>query len=379
MMKKKIICLFLSLCLSATIFAQQKITIPVKPASVIQHEKQLVMRTNLYPKPPAFGQGIRLAIFQNRDELNSQKAITYNLEQLKLAVQKAKAYGAQLISFPELYMAGDSLTAPMVRKWAEFQNGPAIKQVEQIAKQYHMGIIFPYPEKARYKKGLHYYDSIAVIGPEGKLIENWRKIMLFGYQDRLDFNAGNGPYRVIKINGFPFAVQVCYEAEFFEAQRILALKGAKLIVVPNATYTYNRLANGKSANYPDVGKLLMPAYAFANNIFVAFSNHTGYEPIGKSLHIFQGNSLVAAPNGKIILQAKPKQTTLLIVDIVPKAYPPNHPEQANYLKDRRPRVFDYLVKNKVDFGGGYTYPKYPKGEYDYPELKKIEKTQPANP
>ncbi|MCP3966432.1 MAG: nitrilase [Lentisphaerae bacterium] len=348
----------LVLLFSLTTFAQLKITIPDKPPAVIDYEKQLVTRTNLYSKPPAFGKGIRLAVFQNRDKVNSQKAITYNLAQFKMAVKEAKAYGAQMVSFPELYMVGDSLEPDMVKKWAASQDGPIIKEVGEVAKKYNMGIIFPYPEKAQYKGKLRYFDSVAVIGPQGKLLENWRKVMLFSTSDRQNFDAGSGPYRIVKVNGFPFGVLICYEAEFFEAQRILALKGAKLIVVPNATFTYSLLPDGKSANYPNVGNILMPAYAFANNTFVAFSNHTGYEPLDESVQIYQGNTLVAGPDGQIILQAKPKQTTLLIVDIVPEAFPPNHPGNTNYLKDRRPRLFHYITKDKVDFDGGFSYPKF---------------------
>lgn len=345
------------------------------PQSVLDAQKSLVFRTNIYANPPANGQGIRLAVYQSRDHVGTKQAMEDNFKQLVSAVMKAKKYQVQLISFPELYLTGYSLDPQLAQKLSVYKNSEYIKRVQQVAKNNQMAIILPYAEKAKDKFGkLQYYDSIALIDSDGKLLESYKKTHLFALAERLNWSAGNGPYNVYQLNGFPVGLLNCYEAEFPELQRILALKGAKLIVIPTAADNFYTKPSGQITKvpYPDISKLLIPAAAYANNIFIAYSNRTGYEDLGKDKWLFQGNSVIADPHGKILLAAQHRQNTLLIADILPSAYGPTHPENANYLRDRRPQLYQELTKNKVQFDNGYTYPSYPKGEYDYPGYKEIE-------
>ena len=361
-----LICLTLFLA-SCVVYAEQ----PIYPASVVKGQKSLVYRMNIYAKPPAYGEGVRLAIFQNRDHVGTKKAMAYNFKQLVRAVKAAKQYGAQIISFPELYLTGYALDPKLAHELAQFSNGPYIRKLQNVAKKNNIAIVLPYAEKAKGKDGkLHYYDAIAFINSKGKLLESYKKTHLFAIAERMNWSAGNGPYKVFKINGFPIGILNCYEAEFPELQRILALKGAKLIVIPTAADHYYIMPSGQRTKvpYPDVSRLLIPAAAYANNIFIAYSNHVGFEHLGKDSWQYQGNSVIADPYGKLLLAANHDQTTLLIADIVPKYYGPTHPAHANYLRDRRPRLYQELTKTTVPFGGGYTYPKYPAGEYQYPGM-----------
>lgn len=359
--------LWIGLC--KTGFAQQ----PVEPQSVVEAEKSLVLRMNIYQKPVHYGQGIRLAVYQSRDHVGSKKAMQDNFLQMINAIKTAKKYQAQLISFPELYLTGYSLDPKLAQQLAITKDSEYIRKAQALAKKYQIGIILPYAEKAKDKSGVYrYYDSIAVIDEQGKLLESYKKTHLFALAERLNWSAGNGPYNVYKIYGFPVGVLNCYEAEFPELQRILALKGAKLIVIPTAADNYYTKPSGQRTRvpYPDISRLLIPAAAYANNLFIAYSNRTGYEYLGKDRWLFQGNSVVASPDGRLLLAAHHRQNTLLIADILPAAYGPTHPEKANYLRDRRPRLYHELIKTKVPFGGGHDYPAYPQGEYDYPGYNK---------
>ena len=352
---------------------------PTYPPSVEKAEKALVYRMNIYSKPPSFGEGVRLAIFQNRDHVGSKEAMAYNFSQLERAVESAKRFDAQIISFPELYLTGYALNPKMARDLSQFSDGPYIKKAQAVAKKNRMAIVLPYAEKAKGKDdALNYYDAIALINSKGELLESYRKTHLFALAERINWSAGDGPYNVYKINGYPIGLLNCYEAEFPELQRILALKGAKLIVIPTAADYYYTMPDGNRTKvpYPDVSKLLIPAAAYANNIFVAYSNHVGYEQIGKDKWLYQGNSVIADPYGKLLLAADRRQTTLLIADILPKAYGPTHPSKANYLRDRRPRLYHDLHKTTVPFGGGHQYPAYPAGKKDYPGYPTEKKESP---
>lgn len=368
---KSIFTLFFINLLFAGLFAQQ----PQYPPSVVKLEKELVFRTNIYLNPPPKGQGIRLAIYQNRDKVGTKKAMEYNFQHLEVAVKAAKRFDAQIISFPELYLTGYALDPKMGRELAQFKTGPYIKKVQEVAKKHKIAIVLPYAEKEKDKSGvMRYYDAIALINENGQLLESYKKTHLFALAERLNWTAGSGPYNVYKINDFPIGILNCYEAEFPELQRILALKGAKLIVIPTAADNYYTMPNGQKTKvpYPDVSRLMIPAAAYANNIFVAYSNHVGYEKLGKDQWLYQGNSVIADPYGELLLVADHHQTTLLIADVVPKAYGPTHPAKAKYLRDRRPRLYGEITKTQVEFDGGHYYVPYPKGEYDYPGYKEIE-------
>lgn len=312
-------------------------------------EENLVFLTNIYAKPPESGAGIRLAIYQGERPVGTKKAVKANLERLQEIVLVAKKYDVQLISFPELYLTGYALSPKMVKELAQANDGPAIIQVGELAKQHRMGIVFPYAEVAVEQGKNYYYDSIALIAPNGELLQNYRKTHLFGESERINWSFGVSDYPVNKINNFPVGILNCYEAEFPELSRILALKGAKLIVIPTAADYYYTLPNGKVSEvpYPDISKTLIPANAYHNDLFVAYSNRMGYEYVGKKQWHYRGNSIISGPHGDIVAAADHNKATLLIADLLPNDYGQKHPEPANYLENRRPELYDILTSDDL--------------------------------
>lgn len=298
---------------------------------------------------PQRGKGIRLAIYQGEGSVGTPEAVQNNIEKLEEVVKQAKNYNAQLISFPELYLTGYALNPDLVKELAEEVNGPSIRKVSEIAKDSDMAIIFPYPERDSSSGEVRYYDSIAFINSDGSLLQNYRKTHLFGQAEKDNFSFGytetceEEMFPVVKVADFPVGILNCYEAEFPELSRILALKGAKLIVIPTAADYYYTLSDGKHTQvpYPDVTKNIIPSNAYFNKTFIAYSNRCGYETVGKNSWQYRGNSVISSPNGDLILVARPEET-LLIADIIPSDFGPTHPE-GDYLKDRRPELYHGLI------------------------------------
>ena len=339
-------------------FAQE----PVEPGPVIDGRNMLVYRLNIYESLPEEGEGLRLGIYQGQAAIGTSQAVEDNLERLERIVEKASRFDVQLLSFPELYLSGYALTIEMAEEMAEPQDGPSITRAREIARIYDMALILPYPEVAMIDGSLRYFDAIAVIDADGTLLENYRKTHLYGDSERLVWDFGRSDYPVLMVKGFPIGVLNCYEAEFPELSRILALKGAKLVVIPTAADGYYTLPDGNRSPvpYPDISRLLIPANAYQNNIFCAYANRRGYEHIGEDQWHFRGNSIICGPHGDIIIAADHEQETLLIADVVPQYYGPTHPEvDHNYLIDRRPGLYGELVREEVEFDSGYTYPTYP--------------------
>ena len=333
---------------------------------VMESYRKLQFKTSVYEDIPERGQGIRLGIYQAQAACG-EGAGPKNMDRLERTVEQAKKLRVQLLSFPELYVPGYTLSPETAKKAAEYKDGPSITKGCEIAKKYQMALLLPYAEKMDQPDGsIRYYDSIAIIDEKGVLLDSYRKTHLYGQQERDNWSFGSGDYKVHTIFGFPVAVLNCYECEFPELSRILALKGAKLIVGPTAADNYYTMTNGERSPvpYPDISRILIPAYAYANNLFFAYSNRTGYEHRGKDQWHYRGNSIVCGPHGDIIVAADHEQDTLLVADCVPAYYGQTHPETAyDYLKDRRPDSYRELVRPKVHFKeGGYAYPHYQEGK-----------------
>ncbi|AGF77927.1 putative amidohydrolase [Desulfocapsa sulfexigens DSM 10523] len=312
----------------------------------------MIINTYIKENAPGTGNGIRLAVYQGKGPAGTPEAIRHNTDQLEQVVRTARQFNAQLISFPELYLSGYAITPETAQELAMETAGPELAKVAEIAKANDITIICPYPEKATVGGKTRYYDSIAVFDINGFLLKNYRKTHLWGPDEKKIWNIGyeleeeGEAYSVFLVNDFPVAVLNCYEAEFPELARILALKGAKLIVIPTAADESTVLSSGKwtTTPYPDVSKTLIPAHAYENNIFISYSNRCQEETLkGKIVGKYLGNSMIANCHGELMVAAK-NEVTLLLADCIPANYGPTHPENTDYLKDRRASLYRELVK-----------------------------------
>ncbi|MBW1820071.1 MAG: nitrilase, partial [Deltaproteobacteria bacterium] len=92
------------------------------------------------------------------------------MDRLEKSAHLAKKMGVQLLSFPELYVPGYTLSPEEARKVAEYKDGPSITRARRVAKELNMAMLVPYAEKVDTADGTRYYDSIAVISETGALI-----------------------------------------------------------------------------------------------------------------------------------------------------------------------------------------------------------------
>lgn len=339
--------------------------------------RTLQFRLSIYDQVPQQGRGIRLGIYQVEADCGAG-AGEKNMQRLEVAVKQAKKFDTQLLTFPELYVSGYTLDPKSAHAVCEYQDGPSISRAQQIALNNNIGLIVPYGEKYDAPGGkTYYFDSIAVINEQGELLDSYRKTHLYAQQERDNWDFGDSDFPVHNIYGFPVGILNCYECEFPELVRILALNGAKLVIGPTAADTYYRMPNGERSKvpYPDVSRVQFPAHAMANNLFFAYSNRTGFESRnGDSWH-YRGNSIVYGPHGDEVVAARHQQDTLLVADCVPGYYGRTHPEpDFFYLKDRRPELYQQLVAKQAKFKdmSGDKYEQdgdYFSGNFSYPDNK----------
>lgn len=314
--------------------------------------KQVRIKSNIDKKSPEYGEGIRLAVFQAERPVGTAKAVQENLVEMEKVLKTANSYQVHLVSFPELYITGYSITKDELALLAESNDGAIITQACALAKKYGVGIVYPYPEKSVEKGKTCYYDSIALINQDGKICFNYRKIHLYGAAERANYAFGSELPKIAEINGFKVGILNCYECEFPSLYKHLAQQGAQLVVGPTAADGHYLLTNPPSAAataeraptqvaYPDATKHIMPAMAAIYRLFVCYSNRRGWENVQAGSWEYQGNSALFGPEGEAVVKAEKEDQTsdlLLIADCIPKNHLPFSPEGSHLDNDRIPQL-----------------------------------------
>ncbi|MBB4062972.1 carbon-nitrogen hydrolase family protein [Gellertiella hungarica] len=246
-----------------------------------------------------------------------------NLAKIERAARSAAAMGVTLLVAPELAVSGYSLGARFATI-AEPAEGPSIARIRAMAAEQGMAICVGFPERA---DGV-VYNSAVLATPSGDL-HIYRKCHLYGPKERAAFAVSTAPPAVFELGGLKVGMLICYDVEFPEMVRGLALQGAQLVLVPTA------LPAGPSAR--QVSRLIVPSRAMENQLFIAYADLCGVE----NGAAYEGRSVIAAPDGEYLARAG-RDETLLFARINPAAYAVTEAETP-YLADRMPEVYRKLL------------------------------------
>jgi 5-aminopentanamidase len=266
---------------------------------------------------------MKIAIYQLQA---SDRTSAERCSRLESSIKQAAAAGVELVIFPELALSGYNVGAELVRQRAEPSDGKFAQRVAAIAKDNAIAVAYGYPER----DGDQLYNAAALVDATGTSVLNYRKTHLFGDYERELFAAGSGPNRVVRIGDWSIGLLICYDIEFPEAARLVALQGADLIIAPTALmHPYDRIAD-----------LLIPARAYENQLYVAYANYCGTE---SNLH-YCGKSTIACPDGSASSQARDSET--LIIGELSRGVLQKSRELNTYLADRRPEIYAPLAVNQ---------------------------------
>jgi len=203
---------------------------------------------------------IKVAGVQMRPAILEKKQ---NLERSIEMIRDAVENDAGLIIFPECALTGYCYRSLEEAKMvAESVSGPSIQRVGELCRELDAYVIIGFLEIGERK----IYNSQAFLGPEG-LIGRYRKIHLpYLGVDRF-ITPGDEPFKVYDTEIGKIGMNICYDSSFPESSRVLALKGAELIVL--------------STNWPS-GVEYYPRYvvhtrAIENRVNYAAINRVGVE------------------------------------------------------------------------------------------------------
>ena len=244
--------------------------------------------------------------------------VAANLQRLHQLAHEA--HGADVLVLPEMFLSGYNIGAEAVGALAEAQDGPSAQAIAQLAQSAGLAILYGYPERA---EDGQVYNAVQLIDAQGTRLCNYRKTHLFGDLDHSMFSAGPDDFPVVELNGWKVGMLICYDLEFPENTRRLALAGAELILVPTANMV----------PYGFIAEVTVRSRAFENQCYVAYANYCGNEMEFE----YCGLSSIAGADGQQI--AKAGRDEALIVGTLDKASLASARSAFTYLNDRRTELY----------------------------------------
>ncbi|MNF66503.1 (R)-stereoselective amidase [compost metagenome] len=247
-----------------------------------------------------------------------------NLERLRQRAAEAARRGAALLVCPEMFLSGYNIGLDAVSALAEPRDGPWAARVAEIARENGIAILYGYPERSA--EGA-IYNSAQLIDAHGQRLGHYRKTHLFGELDNSMFSAGGDDFPLLELDGWKLGMLICYDVEFPENVRRLALAGADLVLVPTANMV----------PYDFVCEVLVRARAFENQCYLAYANYCG----GEGDIRYCGLSSVTAPDGSLAAVAG-REEALIFADLKRDKLEASR-ASITYLRDRRKELYGPLA------------------------------------
>ncbi|MHA1969508.1 MAG: carbon-nitrogen hydrolase family protein, partial [Candidatus Hodarchaeales archaeon] len=244
---------------------------------------------------------MKLALIQQHATRNKADNLKRGIE----ALEKAATNGADLIAFPELafeFFWPQNPVTPESLNSAEPIPGPTTELFSEKAKELGVLIILNLFERENEKT----YDTSPVIDADGKIIGKTRMIHILEapcFHEQGYYTPGDLGVSVIKTKFGRIGIAICYDRHFPEYMRALALKGADLVIVPQA---------GAVDEWPaGLFEAELQIAAFQNGYFTALVNRVGKE----DCVTFAGESYVTNPEGEVIARAPKMKDYILYSEI----------------------------------------------------------------
>lgn len=275
-----------------------------------------------------------------------------NRRKLRNSVLVCVAKGAELIVLQELH---DSLYFCQTENTAMFDlaepfPGEATQFYSSLALECGAVIVTSLFEKRA--AGL-YHNTAVVFEKDGSIAGKYRKMHIPddpAYYEKFYFTPGDIGFEPISTSVGRLGVMVCWDQWYPEAARIMAMKGAELLIYPTAIGWESSDADEEKERQLNAWMTVQRGHAVANGLPVIAVNRVGHEPdpSGQTRGItFWGNSFVAGPQGEILWRAESDKEVSSVIDIDRKRTE-NVRRWWPFLRDRRIESYSEIVKRYID-------------------------------
>ena len=150
----------------------------------------------------------------------------WNLNALLTAMKVAKKNGADLLLPPECFLTGYHF--PVTNQDGISPNSPLLQTLSQAAGQLQIGVVATGFSQGNAKPR----NTAWVFNKQGRILMQYDKVHTCDFADECCLEHGE-EFRVCDFHGVKLGVMICYDREYPESARVLMLKGAEIILVPN--------------------------------------------------------------------------------------------------------------------------------------------------
>ena len=275
-----------------------------------------------------------------------------NLLNLAKSIEACAAHGAQLVVLQELHNTLYFCQTEDTRLFdlAEPIPGPSTGFFSEIAASHGIVLVTSLFEKRA--PGL-YHNTAVVFDRDGSIAGKYRKMHIPddpAYYEKFYVTPGDLGFQPIQTSIGRLGVLVCWDQWYPEAARLMALRGAELLIYPTAIGWESTDSDEEKNRQLGAWVISQRGHAVANGLPVISVNRVGHEPdpSGQTNGIqFWGNSFVTGPQGELLAQASNHEPQVMVVEIdmdrsenVRRWWP--------FLRDRRIDAYDAVLKRFDD-------------------------------
>ena len=262
-----------------------------------------------------------------------------NIAAVSALVEEAAGKGAQIILPPELFSGPyfckveDEALFALARPTVEH---PSVVAMQALAAKFGVAI----PTSFFERDGHHYYNTLAMIGPDGAIMGTYRKSHIPdgpGYEEKYYFRPGNDGFKVWDVFGTRIGVGICWDQWYPECARVMALMGAELLFYPTAIGSEPYDADLDTSR---MWRRAMLGHAVSNCMPVIAANRIGSEQGQR----FYGHSFIADEWGDFVCDYGAEETGVLIATI-DLARAATHRAGMGFFRDRRPQLYGRIAQD----------------------------------
>ncbi|WP_297901854.1 carbon-nitrogen hydrolase [uncultured Parabacteroides sp.] len=271
-----------------------------------------------------------------------------NIEKLQFNIRKAAGEGAELVVLQELHNSLYFCQTEDTNQFdlAETIPGPSTETFGALAKE--LGIVLVLSLFEKRAPGL-YHNTAVVLEKDGTIAGKYRKMHIPddpAYYEKFYFTPGDLGFEPIDTSVGRLGVLVCWDQWYPEAARLMAMRGAEMLIYPTAIGWESSDTREEKDRQLDAWVTIQRGHAVANGLPVISVNRTGHEPdpSGQTGGIqFWGNSFVAGPQGELLTVFPNDEEEIRVIEI-DKARGENVRRWWPFFRDRRIDAFGGLTE-----------------------------------
>lgn len=246
--------------------------------------------------------------------------VAENMKKIEMNIADVAKRGAQLVVLQELHNSIYFCQTEEIKFFdlAEIIPGLTTDFYSRISAKYGIVLVTSLFEKRT--AGI-YHNTAVVFEKDGSIAGKYRKMHIPddpAYYEKFYFTPGDIGFKPIRTSVGVLGVQICWDQWYPEGARLMALRGAELLIYPTAIGWESSDTEDEKSRQLNAWMTIQKGHAVANGLPVVTVNRVGHEvdPSGQTNGItFWGNSFVAGPQGDLLAQAGNKDEENIVVDI----------------------------------------------------------------